>query len=646
MIVEAAPSKRGRLARILLWLVAGAVADLLVFIVVAVSHAATGSAALVGAAQISGVFFVGLALTAALVGAAHAWRGYPQHRKAMLFVMGVTLATLLAHAYIMGTPAASTAGSVSGSPTTGFSDDRISVTGSLSSQRLYLTVHVSGTDAISQLNVTSGGVPVPGGGFDSPPDITSPLQPGFATTGSWMVAPAENLTSVTVDYRYLSCYDTDNHVFGCIMDEVFYVPAAQHTLAGAQCQNDVSRDSPGYCNLEHPPLTKALMAAGMAVFGEYNAVGWRVMPALLGTFSIPLVFGVAWKVSGSKKVAALSALLLAVDVLFFSQSSGGLLDVPSLFFSLAAFFAYFAELGWWKFDRYVVAGILLGAAGLAKETAVFSAMALVTYILVFEERPVAAKLLPTLKVVVVVGLVFAGGLQAYDSTLASSAEPNVVQHVSYMLSYGSSLIAGKLACQPTTGYWCKYPDQPGGPPILPTDWLVYYSPVAYYLVSVTINPGNQSYVKVGYYGVTNLIETWSVFIWVPLVAYYFYDYHRGKKPSEVEPTAEPSGEVAPTVEPARAGLSGELKFAGLAAVMFLWAYVPYLLLLAVGRVTYPFYFVDAVPAMAMGGAFWLNKKWFPQWLAVIYLLAAFSFFLVYFPDKAFLPVCLRVLLRH
>ena len=69
----------------------------------------------------------------------------------MLFVIGLTLATLLAHSYIMGTPAASTAGSESGSPTTGFSDDRISVTGSLSSQRLYLTVHVSGTDAISQL---------------------------------------------------------------------------------------------------------------------------------------------------------------------------------------------------------------------------------------------------------------------------------------------------------------------------------------------------------------------------------------------------------------------------------------------------------------------------------------------------------------
>lgn len=640
------PGTQGRTGTTLRWLVGVTIVDLGLFILTVIAHAAVGGGALFLAAQALAVVLVTLAAASTVLGMVYSWRRYPQHRKAMVFVVVLTLVTLLAHAYILGTPAAATPGSLTGAPTSTFSDDRVTVSSQLAAQQLTITVQATGSSAIGQINVTDNGAPIPNGGFHPPPNYSAPLMPGNTAFGTWFITPGETVNNVTVSYQYLSCYDANDGVYGCIMDEVFYIPSAQHMLSGAQCQMSASRASPGYCNPEHPPLTKALMAAGMAVFGEYNAVGWRVMPALLGTFCVPLLFGIAWRVSGSKKLAALSALLLALDVLLFSQSSGGLLDVPSLFFSLAAFFAYFADLRWWKIDRYVVAGILLGAAGLAKETAVFAALALITYIFLFEERPTVSKLLPAVKVMLAVGLVFAGGLQAYDSTMASAAVPNVVAHVSYMLSYGSSLIADKLACQPTTGYWCKYAGQPGGPPILPTDWLVYYSPVGYYVVSVTTNPGNLSYVSVGYYGITNLIETWTTFIWVPLVAYYFYDYYRGKKPEGLEPSAEPSGEVPAAVEPARAGLPGELKFAGLAAVTFLWAYVPYLVLMAFGRVTYPFYFVDAVPAMAMGAAFWLHKKWFPKWLVYLYLAAAFVFFLTYYPDKAFLPVWVRVLLRH
>jgi hypothetical protein len=646
MITEAAPSPGGRARTVLRWLVGLTIILLGLFILDVVLHAAFGGAPLFLAAQALAAGMVGSASASALLGVVHSWRSYPQHRRAIAFVVALTLVTLLAHAYILGTPAASTPGLVTGSPNSTFGDDRVTVHSTLGGEQLTITVQATGSSAIGQIDVTDHGAPIPDGGFRPPPNYSAPLLPGDTAFGTWFVSPGENISSVSVGYQYLSCYDTNDQVYGCIMDEVFYVPAAQHMLAGAQCQMGAPRDSPGYCNPEHPPLTKALLAAGMAVFGEYNSAGWRVMPALLGTFSVPLLFGTAWKVSGSKRLAALSALLLALDVLFFSQSSGALLDIPSLFLSLAAFFAYFADLKWWRFDRYVVAGTLLGAAGLAKETAVFAALALITYIFLFEERPAVAKLLPSIKVVVVAGLVFAGGLQAYDSTMASAAVPNVVQHVSYMLSYGASLIADKLACQPTTGYWCKYPGQPGGPPILPTDWLVYYTPVGYYLVSVTTNPGNLSYVSVGYYGITNLIETWTTFIWVPLVAYYFYDYHRTKKAGEAEPPAGPPGGASAAVEPPRAGLPGELRFGGVASVMFLWAYVPYLVMSAFGRVTYPFYFVDAVPAVAMGAAFWLDRKWFPKWLVYVYLAAAFVFFLAYFPDKSFLPIWLRVLLRH
>ncbi len=41
-----------------------------------------------------------------------------------------------------------------------------------------------------------------------------------------------------------------------------------------------------------------------------------------------------------------------------------------------------------------------------------------------------------------------------------------------------------------------------------------------------------------------------------------------------------------------------------------------------------------------------SALWFPKWLAAVYLSMVFVFFLVYFPDKAFLPLWLRALIGH
>src|SRR5688500_20389157 len=42
-------------------------------------------------------------------------------------------------------------------------------------------------------------------------------------------------------------------------------------------------------NLEHPPLGKWLVAVGMRIFGD-NPWGHRIVPAILGTLTIPLVY--------------------------------------------------------------------------------------------------------------------------------------------------------------------------------------------------------------------------------------------------------------------------------------------------------------------------------------------------------------------
>ncbi|MDG7026633.1 MAG: glycosyltransferase family 39 protein [Nitrososphaerota archaeon] len=583
------------------------------------------------------------AVTSVVAGVWFAWGRYRQHRRAILFVVGITLATLAAHAYIINAPAAGGSGTVSGVPGTPFGDSKVSVTSSLVGRQLEVTVQAeAGGSAIANITLLGNGTPMTGGGFSPAPSYAAPLQPGSTTAGSWTVPAGENLTSLSVDYKPLVCYDAADQVYGCIMDEVYYVPASQHLLAGDQCQVGAPSDTGAYCNPEHPPLGKALMAAGMAVLGEYDAAGWRLMPAVLGSFCVPLLFGTAWEVSGDKKVAYLSAVLLSLDVMFFTQSSAGVLDVPPVFFGLLAFFVYFKGVRWWKADKYVVAGAMMGLAGLAKETAVFAVAALATYVLLFEEGAWLGRAYHSLKVVLAVGAVFAVGMQAFDSSLASAAFPIFVSHVQYIISYGTSLVAHQLACQPTTGYWCLFANDPGGPPILPFDWLLYYSPVAYYLVTVTVNPGNLTYVSVGYYGVTNLLVTWATFVWVPLMAYALYLERRRRRPS---PEGSPP-EGAPLQEPPGPALSGEGRLAAFTLTLFGWSYIPYLFLFFGGRVTYPFYIIPAIPAMAMGTAYWVSRRWFPKWLAALYVAMVFVFFLVYFPDKAFLPVWLRALIGH
>jgi hypothetical protein len=612
-------------------------------IMVVVAHAAQPSDLLLSLAQVLGVLFIALAVASTIMGTTYAWRSYPQHHRAIVFVVIITAMTLLAHLYVIGNPAASTGATVSGIAGTSFSDKQVSVNSSVSGQTLTLQLTASGGDAIADVGITSAGVALPGPGFESPPTFSSPLEPANIATGTWTLPTSVSNTTVTVSYQYLTCYSTSSRNYGCIMDEVFYVPEAMGVLSGQHC----STTAPN-CHMEHPYLVPALVAAGMAVFGQFNVVGWRIMPALLGTFTLPLFFVIAWKASGNKKIAYVSTTLLALDVMFFSQSSAALLDIPEVFFGVAAFFAYFANLRLWKLDKFVLAGIFLGLAGLAKETAIFFALGFLTYIIFFDESTRKSRAFAAFKVALVVGLVFVAGLQVYDSTLATPAVPTFYQHISYILSYGSSLIANKIACQPTTGYWCKYPNDPGGSPILPTDWIVYYSPVAYFATSVSVCPnvvngvcqgGQYSYVAIAYYGITNLLETWTIYIWVPLVAYLLYRQFRKPQPSLDQFGFEEIGAPPPR-------LSGEVKFAGLALVWFLWAYLPYIALFFAGRVTYPFYFVPAIPAVAMGCGYWVTRSWFPKWLMVIFIVMVFVFFFIYFPEKGFLPDWLRVIIGH
>src|SRR5439155_8755839 len=174
--------------------------------------------------------------------------------------------------------------------------------------------------------------------------------------------------------------------------------------------------------------------------------GWRILPTVLGTLSIPLLFTITYMLSRKMRLAYFASLLLAFDTLFFVHSGAALIDVPTTFFAMAGFLVYLYGRGFWKFDSLILSGLILALAGLSKETAVFLLAALLTYHTAFFRGGVKAWAYSLAKVAIPAGIVFIVGLQVYDSLYAQPSLPTFIQHIQFMLKYGASLTG-------PTGQW-------------------------------------------------------------------------------------------------------------------------------------------------------------------------------------------------
>jgi len=404
---------------------------------------------------------------------------------------------------------------------------------------------------------------------------------------------------------------TNSTKLGCVMDEVFYVPAAQTLLSGTQCAPYADN-----CNLEHPFLAKALIASGIEIFGS-NDLGWRFFNAVLGSLSIPLLFGLVYILSGNRRLSYFSSFLFSMDTMFFVHSSVALIDVPAIFFTLLAFFVYFWKSKFWVIDNVTASGLLLGLALLSKETAVFAVAALFTYQLLFAKGTFREVAIEATKLALAAALVFFIGLQAYDTLFAAAKVPTFIQDIEFIFKYGGALTGGGWK-DPVLGRY-----------ITPLDWLVYYTPVSYLVTTVTVTVTSAAvsttltYIGVGYYGVNNVIVLWLVFVWVPIVVYRLL-----KKRPQGEPRSKEDETMLVML------------------VWFAWSYLPYIGLWIYGRVTYPFYILPAIPAIATGAAYFVTRDWFPRKVSWFYLAAAFGWFVWYFPLKDFLPDYIRAILGH
>lgn len=143
-----------------------------------------------------------------------------------------------------------------------------------------------------------------------------------------------------------------------VFDEIHYVPAARLLLA---------LDGPA--NIEHPLLGKALIALGIALFGD-TPFGWRAMSTLAGTATVVGCYAIALALTGRARAAAVAGVLALIGGTVLVQARIAMLDG-----FLAAFLtAGLACLAWavrgrWSWPRWIAGAMLLGLAAGVKWTA-------------------------------------------------------------------------------------------------------------------------------------------------------------------------------------------------------------------------------------------------------------------------------------
>lgn len=363
----------------------------------------------------------------------------------------------------------------------------------------------------------------------------------------------------------------------CIFDEAYYVPAAKSLLEGEATNN------------EHPPLAKLAIAASIWALGD-NPLGWRIYSVVTGSLSILLVYLICSEM-GRKDVGLLASAFLALENMFYVHSSAALLDVPAIFFSMLAVYLYLN-------DRFYLSAFSGAVAALNKFQAVWVLAGLVTFMVlrsVFRERQegglLSDEVLDSVRDALVYtaysAVLFLSFLAFYD--FAFAAFPTPIHHLSHMLTSYASL-SGPF---------------PSGA-VYPWEWLVNFEPMSYYVQSVIVNGHKE--VEIGFYGYGNMPIWWSAWFSTPILA---FEVVRGEEK--------------------------DLPLLGVS--WFLWAYLPYFLLVFLfNRVTYPFYLIFGIPALAIGLSWMVNMLEGKTRLALatVLLVILGIWFIRLFPVRTFL----------
>jgi len=119
-----------------------------------------------------------------------------------------------------------------------------------------------------------------------------------------------------------------------------------------------------YLNLEHPPMSKYLIALTMLVLGD-RPFYWRVPSIVMGMLVVILTFITAKRIIGNMEISLIVMAIAAVDPLIRNLASVALLDIYTTAFTLLAIFLAVSK-------KYKESLLMLGFASTFKFTALLA----------------------------------------------------------------------------------------------------------------------------------------------------------------------------------------------------------------------------------------------------------------------------------
>ncbi len=373
------------------------------------------------------------------------------------------------------------------------------------------------------------------------------------------------------------CLDPPYNGCGFIFDEAHYIPAVRKMLLGENV------------NLEHPPLTKILIALGIGLLGD-NPWGWRTINIAFSAMSISLVGLLAYRVSKEIKLAMVSQMLIVTDVTFFNVGGFAMLDPPSIFFMLLSL--YLLLMG-----KRVLSGLAMGLALLSKISAFIGLVAVIavdaahSYLKTRDLDAAVALIRECIRYVALPSLiVFVVGLGIFNGV--TGAFPTPFHHLSYMLDYHSNL---------------RYTDVTKIEP--PLSWIIppiSRQPAPYYVI--TVEP--LGWHPLAFWGVSSPLW-WSVWLAIPLA---YSDIKRSFESRKAIDNPNPHVTL----------------LSWIAVNMGLFAFLAYIL----KRFVYLFYFLQISPVIAAFLPSVMQHSKYDLALKVL-LIGQIIWFLMFLPVKPF-----------
>ena len=421
----------------------------------------------------------------------------------------------------------------------------------------------------------------------------SPLGPIVTRIAENLSDPASVLPLLLIVAFGLRAVWIDLPQHSLIFDETYYVNAARIILGipvdhGAPYAGSPFGLDP---NTEHPPLGKLLIALSMILFGD-NGLGWRFPSIVAGMTALGALYLIVRAAGETARFGILAVALFAFDNLAFVHGRIGTLDMLVLApILLAAWLALR--------DRWALAGLLLAVGILIKLTAIYGLLALLILVAIRiasiwwrERRIVVGELRPAVTLVAVFAVVAIGGLGLLDARFSSYTNP--IDHLNHMISYGADL----KAPVDHTGI-CATTDS------APWQWPFNECQINYLRVDVTVRAGDKV--------ISNT------------------------------PSIDFRGALNPL-------LAGAIPLATLFAVWLAWRarnrlaiwaivwaaanYLPYVALAIISdRITYIYYFLPVIPAVAIAIALLLLRSGLPRFVLWGYLAAYLVGFAAYFPFR-------------